>query len=431
MIKKRYPFIIIIFAAVMISACGTLQIGVEQATQEVEETIPLPESDTSDVELSGKESIVPEEDVQQHPVTVTAWTGRIIGQPEGAEFDDFLLLQPEGVGAVGLAGATPELEEEIAGLRDAEPPKEYVKVWGTLLCEGKDYGGCQLTVDRLRYASIMYDPEPVENWRGFLTTSTFNSGKSYIFILQGEYPMWYSIHSNDETILQKLEELAGTQNLVEVSGELLTGIPDVNGTRIQAVELKVIGPAVQDVPTPVAEVLIDPTADWKVLTNELFGYQVRVPENAEVTWIGPQGFDPAELPDGTTPDEYFNILEEQYGSWLCLEIQYSLGSVLIGAPMDQGGEYATCARTGVGAGELTEVEEWITINGQEFLASGFEYYAGSETLDNHNETMSVVLENGIRIQYGSVPRNDARYEDYRMKTRDTLLLIVSSYQSIP
>ncbi|MBN1264962.1 MAG: hypothetical protein JXA25_05670 [Anaerolineales bacterium] len=430
---KKFHILLIVLAVPLASACGILQIGVEStAAPTADASVVQALEDENNMQLSSKdESLSEEAGPQQGPITVTAWAGKIISLPDGAEFDDFLLLQPEGVGAVGLVGATPELEDEIAGLRDAEPPKDFVQVWGTLVCEGADYGGCQLTVDRMRYGSIMFDPEPVENWRGFLTTSTFNMGKSFIFILQGDFPMWYSIHSNDEAVLQRLEELAGSQNLVEVSGELITGIPDVNATRIQATELEVLGPAVQDVPTPAADETFDPTADWQVLTNELFGYQIKAPQDAEVNWIGPQGFDPAEVPEGVSLDEYFSMLEEQYGTWLCLEIKYSLGSVLIGAPMDDGGRYATCARTGVGVGELTDKEEWVSVDDGMVQAEGFEFYAGAETLESHNETMTVRLENGMRIQYGAAPRTDATYEDYLMKTREILLQIVSSYQSIP
>jgi hypothetical protein len=42
---------------------------------------------------------------------------------------------------------------------------------------------------------------------------------------------------------------------------------------------------------------------------------------------------------------------------------------------------------------------------------------------------SLVLDDGTRIFFGSVPRTDATWDDYLMKTRETLLAVVSTYQA--
>jgi len=81
---------------------------------------------------------------------VVCWYGRVVSLPEGAQFDDYLALQPEGAGEIGVEGANTESEAEIKGLRDKEEPWDYAHFWGTLTCDVLDYGGCQLLVTRLR-----------------------------------------------------------------------------------------------------------------------------------------------------------------------------------------------------------------------------------------------------------------------------------------
>jgi len=53
-----------------------------------------------------------------------------------------------------------------------------------------------------------------------------------------------------------------------------------------------------------------------------------------------------------------------------------------------------------------------------------------ETLDMHYELNTLVLEDKTRIFFGSVPRTDATYDDYLMKTRETLLSVIWTYQTI-
>jgi hypothetical protein len=54
-----------------------------------------------------------------------------------------------------------------------------------------------------------------------------------------------------------------------------------------------------------------------------------------------------------------------------------------------------------------------------------------ETLDLHSETFWIDLDDGIRIAYGATPRVDANYEDYLMKTKEMLLQILGTYETMP
>jgi hypothetical protein len=176
---------------------------------------------------------------------VVAWLGHIASQPEGSRFDDMVILAQEGTGEFGLRGATPEIEAEIHSLRDAEGVNEYVHLWGTLNCGVEDYNNCQLSVDRLQYGEDIVEQD-ISDWFGKIKKFVFNDGESYVFEQLGYFPLWYSINaSQNESLKIRIEHYAETGEIVEVSGKLLVGIPDVNGTRIEisSIELRsMVGP---------------------------------------------------------------------------------------------------------------------------------------------------------------------------------------------
>jgi len=165
---------------------------------------------------------------------VVAWLGHINSLPEGSQYDDMVVLHPEGTGEFGLMGKTPEIEAEIQSLRDAEGPNEYIHFWGDLSCGGvDDYNDCQLVVDRMQYGAN-FSEQKISNWIGTIKSSTFNMGLSYVFELDNYFPMWYSIHaSQSESLQAQIQHYFETGDKVEVSGNLMAGVPDVNGTRIE------------------------------------------------------------------------------------------------------------------------------------------------------------------------------------------------------
>ncbi len=361
---------------------------------------------------------------------VTGWLGHVTSLPAGSPYDDYLSLSPAGTGELGLSGANPEMEVEIVALRDKPEPGKYANFWGSLTCGVDDYNGCRLVVERVRYGSTATDPEPVSGWEGTLTSTTFNSGLSYVFILAGDFPVWHSIHSNDPQILDELETLRDTGAVVQVWGEFMTGVPDVNGTRIQADRVVVVQPGEGLQPATPAQVS-SPPADWQTYTNPVYGYRFRYPPGARITEHGPVVFPNEDLPTGLTPDEYLAQLEAELSGQLCVEIQVQHGVVYIAAPPNQGKFYTPCGRTGVGAGELIDQTEWVVIDGQVIEASGFEFLLEGESLERLEEWFHAVLSDGTRIQYGSLPRADATYADYMETTREVLLQILMSYESSP
>jgi hypothetical protein len=431
-------------------ACGSIQVGV--VTPSAEKTVVQVSDIQEQVEVLSEESsaqledeTVPEAFVEEIPetpttISVIAWLGHIASLPESSQYDDFVILSPQGTGEFGLTGATPEIEAEIRGLRDATGPSEYIHLWGNLSCNVEDYNGCQLVVDKLQYGAT-YSEGSADGWIGTIKSSTFNSGLSYVFELSGDYPMWYSIYaSQDETLQAQIESLRDTGAVVNLSGKLLVGIPDVNGTRIEVSQLEVIeaGTSAQ---TALPVGIDDLTADWPVFINDRYDYQIKYPVEASINLFGPVSFSADEVPEGTTPEQYLDELLKTYTDRLCVQIEISLGTVYISAPPNQDKFYTPCGPTGVGAGEVINKIENVYIGGQLYQANGMEVRLqlsdGSgglitgETLDMHYEWFSVTLENGTRIGYGAIPRQDASYEDYLMKTKDLLLQIISTYQALP
>jgi len=453
MAKKSSVLYLLVGLAVMILvtlACGSIQVGVVTPTPEgglepvheaqEEAGTPTPGTAEENVTRETQEASDAGAEAVSSEVPVVAWLGHIASLPAGSQYDDFVLLSPQGTGEFGLSGANEEIEAEIRNLRDAGGPQEYVHLWGSLSCQGQDYNGCQLVVERLQYGAVNSE-EPVSGWVGTILGSTFNSGNSYVFQLAGEFPMWYSIYaSQDESLQAEIESQRDTGSLVAVDGRLLVGVPDVNGTRIEVSHLTLIesGSAIQ--PTRPANIA-DLTADWPVFLNERYSYQVKYPQEARLSFYGPVGFPTDELPADKDSEEYMQDLLKLYTDKLCVQIEYALGWIFISAPENNGARYNPCGPTGIGAGEVIPLKESVYIGERLYHASGQEVklaisdangnLVSGETLDLHYEMFMVELEDGTRIRWGAAPDGEATYEDYRMKTREVLLQILATYQKLP
>jgi len=166
----------------------------------------------------------------------TAWYGHIASLPEGEAFDDKVVLLPLGAGEFGIKGNTPEIEEQIQSLRDAIGEAEYVHLWGVLYCNIDDFNTCQLSVERLEYGDQYTQAvSPVDKWGGKIKSTTLNGEAAYAFELSGGVPVWYGIAANNDPDIQgQIEALADSDTLVNVWGDLLVGVQDVNRTRIEA-----------------------------------------------------------------------------------------------------------------------------------------------------------------------------------------------------
>ncbi|MCJ7660426.1 MAG: hypothetical protein MUO67_14860 [Anaerolineales bacterium] len=450
--KPKILIVLLVTALVLTSqACGTVQVGVATPTPE-EMTEPAGDiqevisehSTPTDEDSPAEEEQAPEaptpEPETSSTAAVMAWLGHIASLPQGSQYDDFVILSPEGTGEFGLTGATPEIEAEIRTLRDAEGANEFVHLWGSLSCEVVDYNKCQLVVDKLQYGAN-YSEDTVASWVGTIKSQTFNNGPSHAFELAGEFPMWYSIHaSQDEALQAQIEALQDTGAVVKVSGKLLVGIPDVNGTRIEVSQLEVLeGGTIK--PEPETDEANTPSAEWPTFVNDRYGYQVKHPLETSISLYGPNSFSGDELPEGMSSPEYLDQLSKTYTDRLCVQFEYSLGWIYISVPPNQEHLYTSCGPTGIGAGEIINKIENVYVGDQLYQANGWEIKLQvdnssggidtGETLDMHYEFFIVDLEDGTRIAFGAAPRNDATYEDYVMKTKEMLLQILATYEAIP
>jgi len=211
------------------------------------ECAPGEQADTTSSEAISPEAILSEgnsdslDAISGKPVV--AWTGHVSSAPEDSQFDDYLVLMPEGSGEIGLAGLNPEMEAEIVSLRDGSGVEEFAIFWGELFCEVPDFGGCQLVVEKILKGSAQSEPEPLEDWTGMVVCSHFNSSPDNecgnAFVLLGDFPVWYGIWSQDADILTQINALRETGQIIVVSGQLLAGVPDVNGTQIQVEKIDI------------------------------------------------------------------------------------------------------------------------------------------------------------------------------------------------
>ena len=136
-----------------------------------------------------------------------------------------------------------------------------------------------------------------------------------------------------------------------------------------------------------------------------------------------------------------DILLKEYTNQLCVQIAYSPGWIYIAALPNKEKLLTPCGPTGLGAGEIIDKIETAAVGVQLYQAKGVEFRLHtvdsegnlivSEALDIHGEMFGIQLEDGTVIRYGSFPRHDATYEDYMMKTRETLLQILATYHPSP
>jgi hypothetical protein len=174
--------------------------------------------------------------------TVVAWLGYVVSTPDGAQFDDFVTILPEGqVGEFGIEGADEVIEAEIVALRDHKEPGKYAHFWGTLRCDVIDYGGCQLLVTRIRSGIDITDPEPVEDWEGIIISNPPGSQFDDYFLLAGDMPVAYGIASLDPTVRTQLESLRDSGTTIRVWGQLRAGVPDAFGSQIEVTGIEVMG----------------------------------------------------------------------------------------------------------------------------------------------------------------------------------------------
>ncbi|UCF62346.1 MAG: DUF333 domain-containing protein [Anaerolineaceae bacterium] len=304
-----------------------------------------------EVGLEPTEDITPSEP----GMLVVGWLGNVVSTPDGAQFDDFIVLWPEGIGEFGIEGVDELVEAQIVELRDKEEPGKYAHFWGRLNCDVLDYGGCQLLATRIRSGTEITDPESIEGWEGKLYSQEPGAQFDTYFVLDGEIPVRYGIASfiaeNGWPIYkEELKALRDTELTIRVSGQLVCGVPDYAGCQIQVISLEVDG------------VIVDPYDGWAMYTNEEYGFTFRYPS----AWML------EEVPDEDTTDEgglhYGKSVQLRQGDLLLY-----IGYRFISEDVFLGG-------TGMPAGEAEE--------------RGFVYFLGGEIMKT-----AVIYEGKVKVVF--------------------------------
>jgi putative hemolysin len=182
---------------------------------------------------------------QSNIVPVVGWMGYVVGTEFGAQFDDYVVVLPEGeVGEFGIEGTTDALNAQIVALRDRQEPGKFAHFWGSLHCDVMDYGGCQLLVDRLRVdgPGDFFEADPVNGWQGKIVALEYDEPGAPqpddAFVPAGDFPVKYGLDSAVSAESGELElagviiTLRGSDVEIKIWGQLMCGVPDAGGCQI-------------------------------------------------------------------------------------------------------------------------------------------------------------------------------------------------------
>jgi hypothetical protein len=198
--------------------------------------------------------------------SVVAWGGFVEGQPEGAQFDDCLVLQPEEAGKIGLSGADNMVEAQIQALRESGA---YAHFWGTMTCPAVDCGGCQLIVERLREDAPgpFLEGDAVDGWKGTIVGMPEGAQYDDYFALAGKFPVGFGIEGIDASVVTALMNVQDTGRRIRVWGQVDAGLPDAFGSRILATRVEIVEESAEE-------------AGWLTYSNEPYGYSLMYPPDA-------------------------------------------------------------------------------------------------------------------------------------------------------
>ena len=178
--------------------------------------------------------------------------------------------------------------------------------------------------------------------------------------------------------------------------------------------------------SPALSPTVDDYTDWIIYTNDVYNYQFKFPPGASIEEAKKEAFSlsPDEVDAGMTFEKKY----DKYTGKICVSLNHKLGYVQISAAANKNFAHTICGRTGrvyEGPGK----SDTLTIDEKTYTAKGFEEQGPGETLDFHNETLVVTLDDGTRIEYGSQPDETATYADY-LTIRSDILKIVESFKKI-
>jgi hypothetical protein len=240
MLWEFQVFGLLLFASALITACGTLDISLEEPDTILEPAAmpTLAEAATATGDQGARES-----------VPAVAWYGTIHNVPGAEAGYDYLKpwhldIWPKFGPAVGLTGVDPAVDAEIERLRDTDVKATF---WGSLTCGVADYGACQLLVERLSAddGGPDYGPDKVEGWQGSIGRLPVQPGSQntlLYFMFEGEMITLYGIGSENPSIQTELNSAADSGITIRIWGDLDNKAQRVTGTVIDVNRLESVSP---------------------------------------------------------------------------------------------------------------------------------------------------------------------------------------------
>jgi hypothetical protein len=415
------------------AACGAIQVGFESTATPVVAPGDQGRIDEASQRsaTAGPPAVGPGKQNPWAGTAAIAWYGHVASTPGTTEALGALVL-PFDVGEIALEASDPAVRAQIEEMKDAEAPGRNAHFWGKVSCEADRYENCVFTVDYLRRdgPGQVFEPQPVEGWEGAIYGGPPEpgSGGDDYFALSGPFHIQYGLWAGDEATAAELAELRDTGQAIQVWGRIVAGASmDWNGTQIQVERFELVdSPTAELAPAPQWEI---PDDGWMAYVNDNYKYQFRYPPNASISEHGVEGFPSEDLPEDMTPDEYMASLQATYGPNICVGVETELAYLYISPPVNSGGRFTPCGPTGLGAFEIVDRTEQVTIGTAVYQANGMEFIGEGDNLEQHGELMSLTLPDGTRLAYGSRPRVDATFTDYEMKGRPLILRIIASYST--
>ena|SRR3989338_5395144 len=158
----------------------------------------------------------------------------------------------------------------------------------------------------------------------------------------------------------------------------------------------------------------DETAGWKEYKNAKYGYTIKHPEDAKISFALKDEFS-FEIDEAGEPkdpelkaieaDKRFEYLYNKYGGEICVTLIYKSASISISAAENNGNQHVICSPTGLGVDDK-KVSDQITISGKKYDVNGYR-----NEVENI-EWFSVNLDDGTMITYGSHIEGNATLKDY-------------------
>jgi hypothetical protein len=231
-----------LFLCLLLTACTVGVINSTDLTPAVTVTpspVPVSASATQPPPLP---SPLPESSaVETQPVE--AWTGVIVGNPSGAQFDDYFERQAFDGGRYGIDSLDEEIRQRILALRDTGAT---VRVWGTLFLDVPDVEGRQIQVTRLEAEtpSTPLETQDVAGWIGSVVKTPRGSQfREYFLRDDGER---FGIGSTNDAVNQQIAEVTWSGAQIQVWGDLVTGVPAVEGRQIEVERLEILSGSAEE-----------------------------------------------------------------------------------------------------------------------------------------------------------------------------------------